>query len=270
MCHSSEPTKIVLQQPITMRIFHLRIFALLISVTPLVKTSARAESDRGREWARVTFYEDSGFRGESVTLRTGESLENLSKDRFRNGVRINDRITSIRIEGNAAVFVYRDAGFRGDALRLTNSVRNLDDFAPGWNDRISSIRVERIRGGRPDRPGRMDVERVDHVIQRAYRDILRRDPDESGLHSFREHMFDDGWDEEQVRQALWRSDEYRLVVERLVAKAYRDLLGREPDEGGGRMFRDRMLRDHWTEEDLRDAIRNSDEYRKRPHPPRKG
>lgn len=213
----------------------------------------------------MTFYEHANFRGASITLRSGESLDDLSDESFDNGERANDRFSSMRIEGDVVVFVFQDAGFRGGALRLSQSVRNFDDYAPGWNDHISSVRVERSRGGRDGRPDQREIERAERMVQRAYREILRRDPDPGGLKTYRVYVLDEGWDEEQLRHALWTSDEYRELVMRIIVNAYRELLGRDPDDGGARLYRDRMLRDHWTEEQVRAALRKSDEYRRR-HP----
>ena len=42
-------------------------------------------------------------------------------------------------------------------------------------------------------------------------------------------MIDDNWSEKDVRAELTRTEEYHGVVERVVSKAYRDLLNREAD-----------------------------------------
>lgn len=231
----------------------------------------RDERRDDRGGARVTFYEHADFRGGSITVHVGDSLENLGRAHFTNGERVNDRISSIRVEGNADVLVYRDAGFRGEALKIDHSVRNLRDDLSGWNDEISSVRVvrESRRGPDPDmrdrdhdRP-RMDPRQADRIIARAYRDILQRDPDEGGLKWHRRKMVEEGLTEEQLRAALRQSGEYRTVVDRIVTKAYRDLLGREPDPSGRQSFSEHMLKHGWSEEDVRNAIRRSDEYRAR-------
>jgi len=244
---------------------HLSALIGLAAIATSLPARDRDDNGARRSRAVVTFYEHAGFRGESFAVRSGESLDNLSRETFDNGTSINDRISSIRIEGEAVVFLYQDAGFRGGVLRLTSSVRNLDEYAPGWNDRVSSIRVEHDRGGRDGAPDPRQIERAERMIQRAYREILRREPDPDGLQSYRRHILEEGWDEEQLRHALWTSDEYREVVMRIVVRAYQDLLGREPEPRGARLYRDRMLHEHWTEEQVRADIRKSDEYRRR-HP----
>ena len=60
---------------------------------------------------------------------------------------------------------------------------------------------------------------VEQVIRRAYQDILQRDPDQSGMRTYRSRMIDDGWTEQDVRQALRESPEYRELNTMTMAKA---------------------------------------------------
>ena len=48
----------------------------------------------------------------------------------------------------------------------------------------------------------------------------------------------------------------------MVRRAYLDVLGREPDPGA-QGWVDKVLRDRWTEQDVVQALRDSDEYRRR-------
>ena len=52
----------------------------------------------------------------------------------------NNEISSVRVFGNAEVTVFSDKGFRGSARRLQDDVTDLRRW--GWNDRISSYRVD--------------------------------------------------------------------------------------------------------------------------------
>jgi len=108
---------------------------------------------------------------------------------------------------------------------------------------------------------------VDRIIRRAYQDILDREPDEVGLRDYRRAMIDDGWTERDVRDALRNSSEYALhqreSAERIVRRAYKELLGREPDAGGLSSYTARVMRDGWDEPDVRAAIERSPEYRRR-------
>lgn len=226
----------------------------------------RGES-RGRP--RVTFYEHADFRGGSFTVDVGEVVENLTRLRFSNGASMNDRISSFRIEGDAELEVFHDAGFRGGRERFRHSVANLGDSAPGWNDAISSARVERSRGGGVD-PARRDHRQIDAMIRRAYRDILLRDPDEGGLRDYRRHIINDRWTDEQLRHSLRESDEFRAVADRIITKAYRELLRRDPDDRELRRMRDQMIRRSWGEEDVRRAVRQSGDNRPGPRSPHGG
>jgi len=47
----------------------------------------------------------------------------------------------------------------------------------------------------------------------------------------------------------------------MVRRAYQSVLNREPDAGGLRDYKARVMNDRWTEQQLVNALRNSDEYR---------
>jgi TorA maturation chaperone TorD len=113
---------------------------------------------------------------------------------------------------------------------------------------------------------------ADRIIRRAYQDILRREPDPEGLATYRRNIVEEGWDEQDVRQALRRSDERRGVAraqntmsdaaaEDVVRRAYQSVLKRDPDESGMREYKARVMNDRWTEQQVRDALRSSAERR---------
>lgn len=221
--------------------------------------------DRGRDnrrGPRVIVYQDADYRGDSRVLYPGDSIENLSSLTFEGGGRINDRISSVRIETGAEIYVYDDARFSGNVMRLTEDVRDLSGrLLPGgrstsWNDRISSLRVEvRRRDERREAP--------DVIVKRAYLDLLGREPDSIGLRDYRGLIVDQGWTEIMVRDHLRHSDEFRRDgADRLIRRAYRDVLGRDADPEGLRNYRARLLESDWTEGDVRDALRKSDEYKR--------
>jgi hypothetical protein len=208
------------------------------------------------------FYEDADYRGDSFCLQTGEDLSRLASE-------ANDRISSIRIYGRAEVRVFRDSSFRGASERFDTSIRNLG--SDNWNDQISSIRVERAYGGSRGRGSSFGSrQNPDEIVRRAYQDILDRDPDPAGLRTYRSRIIDDGWSEQQVREALRNSPEYRerntmtrAKAQEIVRQAYLSVLRREPD-AGSLGYVDRVLRDKWTQQDVERELRKSDEYRKRP------
>jgi hypothetical protein len=108
---------------------------------------------------------------------------------------------------------------------------------------------------------------VDRIIRRAYEDILNREPDPTGLRTYRRHMIDEGWTEQDVRQALRKSDEHGSLKEesadRIVRRAYQDILNREPDYNGLVQYRNQILHHGWDEHDVRQALQRSPEYRQK-------
>jgi hypothetical protein len=103
------------------------------------------------------------------------------------------------------------------------------------------------------------------IISRAYEDILGRKPDPAGMQSYRRHIIQEGWSEQDVREALRQSPEYRSSTRRtasadgIIKRAYRDELHREPDQSGLDSYRRAILENGWDEQDVRRALRHSDE-----------
>jgi hypothetical protein len=107
----------------------------------------------------------------------------------------------------------------------------------------------------------------DRVIRRAYEDILHREPDPEGLRSYRSKMIDDDWTERDVREALRKSGEYderkTESADKIVYRAYQDVLGRKPDPNGLTIYRNHVLYHGWDEHDVRQALLKSPEYREK-------
>ena len=107
----------------------------------------------------------------------------------------------------------------------------------------------------------------DRVIRRAYDDILHRQPDSDGLRLYRSRMIDDDWTEQDVREALRKSPEHatrsRESAEKIVRRAYDDVLGREPDYNGLRSYANKVMDQGWDEHDVREALKRSPEYRQK-------
>ncbi len=108
---------------------------------------------------------------------------------------------------------------------------------------------------------------TDAVITRAYADILEREPDPAGMQSHRRHIMKEGWSEQDVRQALRQSPEYGSTAgrtasaDRIIGRAYQDVLNRQPDAGGLNAYRRAIIEEGWDEQDLRQVLLRSDEYR---------
>ncbi len=199
------------------------------------------------------FYRDANFEGEFFCVNAGREFSSLPSG-------MDDQISSIRTFGNAEVTIFRESQFKGLSTDFRGDVRNLKD--EGWNDRLSSLRIRRGHGG-----GGHSTEDADRIVRRAYQDTLERQPDMAGLRLYRSRIIDDGWSEKEVREALRKSPEYmqlntmtRQKAEEIVRQAYRSELQREPD-ASSRAYVDKILRDHWSEQDVARELRKSPEYR---------
>jgi Peptidase inhibitor family I36 len=234
-----------------------------ILVTSLVSVVAAPAS--AQRWGQgayprsgVCFYKETNFRGDYFCAGAGENVSAVPDG-------MNDKISSIRLFGNAEVMLYRDVRFEGRSSRVDADVRNLKEV--GWNDLVSSIRVRSVGGpSGGSYPGRPPGD-PDRIVRRAYEDLLGRAPDPVGLRTYRSHIIDDGWTEAQVRDELRRSPEYRerntmtsARAEDIVRRAYLSVLNREPDPES-RGWVERVMRDRWTQQDVERELRKSPEYR---------
>jgi hypothetical protein len=208
------------------------------------------------------FYRDSNFRGPYFCIGGNDQLDSLPRG-------VTDNISSIRLLGRAEARLFKDSRFGGESVNVRADVRDLED----WNDSISSVQVRRTGGGGGGNGPGLGRGRgqgnVEQVIRRAYQDILQRDPDQAGLRTYRSRMIDDGWTEQDVRQALRESPEYRELstmtmarAQEIVRQAYLSVLRREPDDAS-RGYVDAIYRRRMTREQLERELRNSPEYRNR-------
>jgi hypothetical protein len=197
------------------------------------------------------FYRDAEYRGQYVCVSSGNRTGSLP-DGLRN------EVSSIRIFGRAEVKIYENQNFEGRTAHFTADAPNLE--GQGWNDKVSAVEVW-AKGSASD---------PDVIVRRAYQDLLEREPDPAGLQQYRRRMIDDGWTEQQVRDDIRKSPEYRdkstmtlPKAQEVVRKAYLAVLNREPDSGS-RGYVDKVLNDKWTQQDVERELRKSDEYRNRP------
>lgn len=250
----------------TTKTFSLLVAGLLAGVAAPAGAQRWDRAREPRDGACV--YKDADFRGQRLCVGAGEDLGSLPFG-------LNDEISSIRIFGRAVVTVFRDRELRGRATRFDVDVRDLQD--EGWNDRVSSIRVESRRAGyRPgdwgrdrDRDGRDRQRDADQIVRRAYRAVLEREPDPNGLRVYTRRIVRDGWSENDVREALRDSPEYRERTtmtwpraQEVVRRAYLAVLRRQPDPAS-RGYVEKVMRDGWTQQDVERELRRSDEYRRR-------
>jgi len=153
-----------------------------------------------------------------------------------------------------------------DILDREPSDREMDRYLDrmeddGWTER--DVREDL----RERRHGRDRDEDPDAMVRRAYEDILHREPDEKGLRLYRSRIIEDGWSERDVRKALRESPEHDTreaeEADKLIRSAYEDVLGREPDAKGLASYREKVLDQGWDERDVRKALRESPESRKK-------
>ncbi len=142
--------------------------------------------------AGACFYQNASFGGDYFCVEQGDEYDVMPEG-------LNDRISSIRIFGDASVVVHRDPSFRGRQTRFSEDAENLQE--EGWNDTISSLRV------------RLDFARVtrdeaERIVQRAYQNVFGRDPD-SGARGWVDRVMRDRWTQRDVERELRKSPEYR-------------------------------------------------------------
>jgi hypothetical protein len=101
----------------------------------------------------------------------------------------------------------------------------------------------------------------ERVVRHIWRDLLDDEPDDRVLRYYRRCMLDQGWTPGQVRRAILESEEYRARrADLIIERAYRELLERTPDPDGREHYR-RLIRQGYTEDRVRAAIRQTVEYR---------
>jgi hypothetical protein len=242
------------------------------TAVPIVRELEIVQSQPAVSGDHVIFYSETGFRGESFIVETGAEVEDL-RQLPRQGGSWSNAISSFRIVGVATVVAYAESDFRGPRLETSSSLRDLVAERPGgsadmnWDNAITSLRVvaPRARVFEPAPIAAYDRRTAETIVQRAYRDILGRNPDQDGLRSYREKLMDQGWSEEDVRDHIRRSEESRAInPDEVITKAYRETLKRDPDPEGLRHYRDLLVNHAWTIPQIRADLLRSEEARANP------
>jgi hypothetical protein len=118
--------------------------ALAVSAFSLDASAQRGRGNGGYNgYSGITVYEDPNFRGDSFTFR------NEVRDLREEG--LNDRISSLEVDGNQAWEVCRDVNFGGGCRVFQGTIDDLR--SEGWNDRISSMRSVGFARGNNNRGG---------------------------------------------------------------------------------------------------------------------
>jgi len=137
---------------------------------------------------------------------------------------------------------YRHADYEGDYFCL-RAGESSDSLPSDMNNSISSIRFY----------GRAEV-----LVFRetGFRGTNKRfEQDVSNLRH-------GGWNDQiSSLQVRGEGGVSGADADRIVYRAYRDLLGREPDQAGLRTYRRHVIDDGWSEKEVREALKKSPEYR---------
>jgi hypothetical protein len=204
------------------RYITLGLFTGLAILGTVSTASAQRWGREATPRAGVCFYEDINFQGRYFCSPVGASTSDVPRG-------MNDRISSVRVFGNAAVTLYRDPNFRGSTEFINNNVADLRGM--GFNDRLSSYQVDANGGyyrgnngngigrGPAVRQGagqqapyygnnRISVREAEGIVVRSYRNVLQRDPDSSGLRSYTQQVINNNWTQRDLENVLRQSDEY--------------------------------------------------------------
>ena len=152
-----------------------------------------------------------------------------------------------RMPRDGACF-YQDANYSGRSFCAAMG-EDLETLPGGADNRVSSIRIL----------GRAEVTVFKDT---RFRGDSRRFS--SDVRDLEREDFNDRISSIEIRRTGYgNGPSYgsQQNPDRIVRRAYQDLLGREPDQAGLRLYRSRILDDNWTEKQVRDALRSSPEYR---------
>jgi hypothetical protein len=143
---------------------------------------------------------------------------------------------------------YQDADFRGGYFCVPAG-RSVDSLPRDVRDAISSVRLF----------GDTEVNVFDGDVFRGQSGRFTGDM---------RNLARDGWND-MIRSIRVRGTNAGGRPGRgpdpdvIVRRAYDDILEREPDAAGLRLYRSRIIDEGWTEAQVREALRNSPEYREK-------
>src|SRR5215207_2763400 len=74
---------------------------------------------------RVTFFTEPNFKGESLVIEAGASVDNLDRMRRSTQQPWTFAISSVRVDGAAKATVFSGPGFTGDRLEVSRTIGDL-------------------------------------------------------------------------------------------------------------------------------------------------
>ena len=208
---------------------------------------------------RVTFYSEPNFKGESLIVEAGASVENLERMTRPSRQPWGNAISSILVEGSARATIYSGAGFSGDKLDVTASITDLygesrgRTAGPNWDRSILSVAVTSPQRSTASTPAAslptppsspypsqaIPVERPPTIV------VVPPPPP-------------------PPRTVIIQPPRPRLdrrTAELIVQRAFREVLDRPPDPEGLRTYRDRLMYEGWTERQVIEQLQRSPEAR---------
>ncbi|PAW79032.1 MAG: hypothetical protein B9S27_07300 [Opitutia bacterium Tous-C8FEB] len=242
----------------------------------------------------VVFYTEPNFQGEALRVEAGARVEDLATLQRANQQSWRGAISSVQIEGAARATVASAPGFRGERLEIAASIPDLYAQPMGgqtWDRAIAAIEVRgptsappaptypdrgpgpvvvvpapppppRVVIVEPPRP-RIDRRTAERMVEHAFREVLDRPADPTGLRTYRERVMQEGWSQQEVIQQLQRSPEARAIQpEPAIRRMYQEVLGRDADPAGLAHYRAKW-REGWTQGQIREDLRRSQEGRGR-------
>ena len=154
---------------------------------------------------------------------------------------------------------YKDPNFHGDYF-CVGSGDSFNAVPDGMNDKISSVKLfgpvdvtvfKDVRfAGRSER-FRSDIR---NLKDEGWNDLI------SSIRVGRGPGGGNNWGGSGGGPSYGRPTE---DVDRVIRRAYQDVLEREPDSAGMRTYRSHMIDDGWSEAQVREALRKSPEYREK-------
>ena len=228
------------------------------SLVPLAVAFASLSSAFGQTALspdRVTFFTEPNYKGESLIIEAGAAVEDLQT------LRRNDQrpwifaISSVKLEGAARATVFSGQGFSGHRLEIGSNVSDLYAVARGnergltWDRAIASVRVtgpQRVVVPQPTQPVVVAAPPARQVV------VTPAPPPPAVVHMAPGH----GAPPPNARP---RYD--RRTADLLVQRAFREVLNRPADPEGLRTYRDRLMHQGWSEQQVIQQLQRSSEAR---------
>ncbi len=195
---------------------------------------------------RVMFFAEPNFRGYFFVVEEGGVIPNLGQFTTRDQKSWNRAVSSIRLEGTTRVTVFDATDFQGRHLDLESSVSDLAVLSRGngvgatWDNSIASLAVA---GAQPSSASAQSREGHAQSLQPQVVEVVpqRPPPSPSTIET--------------------RPTYTPRMADEIIEHAYRDILGRRADEEGRRHYREKLMRDGWTDHEVYADLQHSAEAR---------